>query len=182
MAKTLPRAPRRSAPHSAGVAAAREERWLAGGIVRRRVRYVAYIRLRGTAFHVVFIEHLFSDGIGWPVEPAVSLCRSEIKRAPLGGIGAADINLIDADGDNDVRTDIGAAPLPATAPEGLADHKFRMIHGLYYGRNSGMVSCLVRGCTVTDNSTSWPRCPRIVISRSTVKRPNLACLMRENSL
>src|ERR1700730_8299652 len=47
---------------------------------------------------------------------AAQICPMRIDVLPLGRV-AADLDLIDADGDNRARADIGAAPLPAAAPD-----------------------------------------------------------------
>src|ERR1700730_18453166 len=58
---------------------------------------------------------------------AAQICPMRIDVLPLGCV-AADLDLIDADGDNRARADSGAAPLPAAAPEFRPDPEVPVSH------------------------------------------------------
>jgi hypothetical protein len=87
------------------------------------------LRLRRAAFHVVFVEHAFGDGVRRPLEPSLGLYFGAAQYAVPFGHLASDLDVVEAHRDDRARADIGAAPLPAGAPKFLTDFEFGMLHG-----------------------------------------------------
>jgi hypothetical protein len=77
---------------------------------------------------VVLVEYVFRNGVRRPVEPAVSLgftsgnCPTRLLSQWAERNGHDFVVIVaEANGDDRARTDVGAPPLPAAAPETLPD-------------------------------------------------------------
>jgi hypothetical protein len=83
----------------------------------------------GAHFHVVFVEHAFSDGIGRPVEPALGHGFALAPRTPQLRDIAFYVDGIDTDGNIRSRPDVGASLLSAATSQRRAEDKVRVVHG-----------------------------------------------------
>ena len=85
-------------------------------------------RPRCATLDVIFVEHALDDRVGRSPEPALGL-RFDSAQGAAQRWRTANLDPIDANGDDCARANIGAAPEPAVAPENAASSEFRMLHG-----------------------------------------------------
>jgi len=84
-------------------------------------------RPRCATLDVIFVEHALDDRVGRSPEPALGL-RFGSAQGTAQRRRTADLDPIDADGDNRARADVGAAPQPAAATEFRPDPEIHMSH------------------------------------------------------
>jgi hypothetical protein len=76
-------------------------------------------RPRCANLDVIFVEHALDDRVGRSPEPALGV-RFGSAQGEAQQRRTANLDPIDADGDNCARADVGAAPQPAAAAESAA--------------------------------------------------------------
>jgi hypothetical protein len=77
---------------------------------------------------IVLIEDSLGNGIGRSVEPSVSFRLGVAEHAPQTRRVFVNLDLVDPNGDDRARADVGAAPLPSAAPKQAPDLEFRTFH------------------------------------------------------